>query len=209
MNVFISGGAKNGKSYFAQKTAKEIAEENNLPLYYVATMIPRDGEDRARIERHLRERDGWGFETLECAMNLSSMLRENDASIPTTNNQPSRDGVFLVDSVTAILANAMFPADIKTLDDQNDKQPQFGYNPDASKEVAEDLLQFLKEAAHVVFVSDYIYADPPATPVSRLENDSPDFSEEYRKGLAFIDRRLAEACDSVIEISAGIKTVHK
>ena len=61
MNVFISGGAKNGKSMFAQRAAKEMAEEKGARLYYVATMIPHDEEDEARIARHIREREGWGF----------------------------------------------------------------------------------------------------------------------------------------------------
>ena len=50
MNVFISGGAKNGKSTYAQTLAYDMAKEQKCPLYYVATMIPHDDEDRARIE---------------------------------------------------------------------------------------------------------------------------------------------------------------
>ncbi len=40
MNIFISGGCKNGKSFYTQRAAKEMAEEKDLPLYYIATMIP-------------------------------------------------------------------------------------------------------------------------------------------------------------------------
>ena len=47
MNVLISGGCKNGKSFFAQQLAAELAA--GRPLYYIATMIPRDDEDRARM----------------------------------------------------------------------------------------------------------------------------------------------------------------
>ena len=65
MNIYISGGAKNGKSTFAQQRAKELASAGGTPLYYVATMIARDSEDDARVARHRREREGWGFETLE------------------------------------------------------------------------------------------------------------------------------------------------
>lgn len=65
MNIFISGGCKNGKSYHAQELARDMAVQGGLPLYYLATMIPHDDEDRARIRRHLSERDGWGFETVE------------------------------------------------------------------------------------------------------------------------------------------------
>ena len=46
MKIFISGGAKNGKSMFAQTCAKRLANENHL--WYLATMEPHDGEDDAR-----------------------------------------------------------------------------------------------------------------------------------------------------------------
>ena len=65
MNVFISGGCKNGKSHYAQRVAKKMADGLGKPLYYIATMIPRDSEDEARIARHVEERRGWGFETIE------------------------------------------------------------------------------------------------------------------------------------------------
>ena len=48
MSTYISGGCKNGKSFYAQRVAKA----GGAPLYYVATMIPRDDEDRARVLRH-------------------------------------------------------------------------------------------------------------------------------------------------------------
>ena len=72
MNVLISGGAKNGKSYYAQRIAQQMAEDScaqatenggrkmaadrgelRRPLYYIATMIPHDEEDHARIRRHI------------------------------------------------------------------------------------------------------------------------------------------------------------
>lgn len=38
MSTFISGGCKNGKSYYAQRIVKAAG----TPLYYIATMIPHD-----------------------------------------------------------------------------------------------------------------------------------------------------------------------
>ena len=70
MNIFISGGCKNGKSYHAQELARNMSREKSLPLYYLATMIPTDDEDRARIRRHLSEREGWGFDTIEQGRNI-------------------------------------------------------------------------------------------------------------------------------------------
>ena len=62
MRIFISGGCKNGKSYYAQHLAK--AQQTNF-LYYIATMQPVDSEDDERIIRHKQERDDWGFTTIE------------------------------------------------------------------------------------------------------------------------------------------------
>ena len=131
MSTFISGGCKNGKSFYAQ----QIARAAGSPLYYIATMIPHDNEDQARIRRHRDERAGWGFETLECGSDILSCLDRADAN-----------GSFLLDSVTALLSNEMFRAD-GTLD------------ADAPERLERELLAFSRQMRCCVFVSDYIYAD--------------------------------------------------
>ena len=97
MRVFISGGCKNGKSTFAQKFAKNQAI--NSKLYYIATMISSDIEDDERIKCHRQEREGWGFTTIEQPRNIEDILLKCDS-----------DGSFLLDSLTALLANEMFSA---------------------------------------------------------------------------------------------------
>ena len=203
MNVFISGGCKNGKSMYAQNIARNMAQSRNVPLYYVATMIPTDDEDRARIKRHLSERDGWGFETIEQGRRICDALKAAaspdggrncpgtaDAQVNGTADGQGKgdaavtvnpEGAFLLDSVTALLSNEMFKSD-GTVD--------FG----AGERVAEELVRFAQQTGNTVFVSDYIYSDGQVF-------DS--YTESYRKALAFIDRRLAEVCDSVIEVSFG------
>ena len=44
MSTYISGGCKNGKSFYAQRVAKA----GGTPLYYIATMIPHDSEDHGQ-----------------------------------------------------------------------------------------------------------------------------------------------------------------
>jgi len=131
MSVYISGGCKNGKSFYAQR----IAQAMGTPLYYLATMIPHDDEDRARIKRHIAERDGWGFETIECGTDILSALDNAD-----------ENGAFLLDSVTALLSNEMFT---ETGD----------FDPDSPKRVAEALLEFVRRAPNIVMVSDFIFSD--------------------------------------------------
>jgi len=137
MNVFISGGCKNGKSMYAQVIARDMAAAQNVPLYYLATMIPADDEDRARIARHLREREGWGFETIERGRGICGALEGSPVN---------PKGAFLLDSVTALLSNEMFRPDGTT---------DFG----AGKRLAKELVEFAEKTGNTVFVSDYIYSD--------------------------------------------------
>ena len=72
MIVFITGGAKNGKSSYAQELAVRLAAGGKH--YYIATMIPVDEEDRERIRRHTADRDGMGFETVEQGTHILGCL---------------------------------------------------------------------------------------------------------------------------------------
>ncbi len=222
MKIFISGGCKNGKSFYAQllseaqsrvnfsespasegnsasklssaelltdtefsKESKLLKEDNllskdelptetNGPLFYVATMRPVDDEDRERILRHIRERDGFNFLTREVPENILSLLEEDSAAS------------FLIDSTTALLANEMFPLN---------SNPNFS----AAEKISGEFEVLLSHLKNVVVVSDYIYSD--------VFYDS--FTEEYRKGLALIDKACAKHCDVVLEIVYGSIVVHK
>lgn len=132
MKIFISGGAKNGKSFYAQDAARRLARGGSL--YYLATMEPRDAEDDARVLRHRREREGWGFVTWEWPRDLAARLPQADP-----------EGTVLLDSATALLANEMFSA--------------AGTDASAGRRTAEELLALAGYVKNIVVVSDYIYAD--------------------------------------------------
>lgn len=174
MKVLVIGGAKSGKSDFAQNLARQLAGTG--VHYYLATLIPCDKEDEKRIENHLRSRCGMGFETLECGRDLKKALEKADFS-----------GTFLLDSVTALLTNVLFPG------------PEGLYEPGAEKCLA-DTLELVENAQNVVFVSDDIFSD-----AERYD----DWTECYRRWLGTFHRELAAACDTVVEVTAGALTVHK
>lgn len=134
MKIFISGGAKNGKSMFAQECAKKLSSPGHL--WYLATMEPHDDEDYARIERHRKERAGWGFDTAEWGRDLGLHIGEVDCK-----------GTYIVDSVTALLTNEMFGS------------MDGNINFSAADKTAKDLTCFSDAAKNVVFVSDNIYCD--------------------------------------------------
>ena len=176
MTYFISGGTKCGKSNLAQDLAVSLA--NGGKHYYVATLIPSGAEDRERIRRHLEDRAGMGFETVECFRNIMDCLETAD-----------KDGVFLVDSVTSLIQNALFPA-----------EKNYEMDLDGADRCADELVLFAQRVRHAVFVSDYIYSDAERYSES---------TEMYRKCLANIDRRLAKICDTVVEAAAGQFIIHK
>ena len=175
MIVFVSGGAKNGKSGFAQDLAVKLAGGGKR--YYVATMIPVDEEDHQRIRRHVADRAGLGFETIECGGDILSCLNYD------------KNGSFLLDSVTALLQNVMFPI-----------EKNYEMDLQAAETCAQDVAVFAKSVANAVIVSDYIYSD------ARRYDES---TECYRRCLANIDRLLAQVSDTVIEVSAGQLIFHK
>jgi len=174
MTIFVTGGCKNGKSTFALQQA--LALSGALPRYYVATLIPGDEEQRQCVKNHRAARAGLNFTTVECPRSLPPCPAGTDGR-----------GVFLLDSVTMLLLNELYPSD---------------ESPDetAPVRVAEALVKFLNTVEHAVLVSDYIYADG-------VEYNG--YSEAFVRGLAYVDRALAAACDCVVEICGGLPTVHK
>lgn len=133
MKIWITGGAGSGKSSLAQELAAALAAGE--PHYYVATMVPRDDEDRRRISRHIEDRAGLEFETIECPCRLMERVT------------PNPEGTYLLDSATALLSNAMFG------------ESAFSYDHDAAIPAAEDLQAFSSCVKHFVAVSDGICSD--------------------------------------------------
>ena len=177
MTVFIVGGAKSGKSDFAQQVALKLAMGEKH--YYVATMIPSDSEsDRAIIRSHLDRRAGMGFETIECGKDILSCL---DVADP--------EGTFMVDAVTTLLTNAIFPA-----------EKNYATDEAGAETCCEELLKFIKSVKHAVIVSDDLFRD-----AVRYDADT----DAYRRHLGAIHCRLAESCDVVMEMAFGNLIIHK
>ncbi len=135
MTIFISGGCKNGKSSIAEECCQALAKDG--PLYYIATMIPYDDEDRERIKRHVTSRAGKNFITLEQPKDLLECLKNSDPE----------NGTYLLDSVTALLVNDIYSPENPEAD------------PKAAERTSKALKKFTKSVKNAVFVSDYIYSE--------------------------------------------------
>ncbi|MGB3122551.1 MAG: bifunctional adenosylcobinamide kinase/adenosylcobinamide-phosphate guanylyltransferase [Pseudomonas sp.] len=96
MLQLILGGARSGKSRLAEKLAADSA----LPVIYIATSQPLDGEMNARVLLHRERRpDAWGL--IEEPVELARVLRENAAA----------DRCLLVDCLTLWLTNLLMLED--------------------------------------------------------------------------------------------------
>lgn len=133
MKVLIIGGSKSGKSMLGQDVAKAL-ENIRGKLYYLATMKPYDKEDLHRIENHLRDREGYGFTTLEEPLDMkrvATILKEEDT--------------VLLDSITSIVTNSMFRGS--------------EFFDRIVEETVEGIKEICNRAEGVVLVSDYVFCD--------------------------------------------------
>ncbi|MBN1691010.1 MAG: bifunctional adenosylcobinamide kinase/adenosylcobinamide-phosphate guanylyltransferase [Dehalococcoidia bacterium] len=90
--ILILGGARSGKSSYAQ----QAAAEKGGSVLFCATARPLDEEMRQRIEAHRLSRPA-GWDTLEVADNLASALADKAESYET----------ILIDCITLLTANCM------------------------------------------------------------------------------------------------------
>ncbi len=104
---FITGGARSGKSAFAEKLAGEMAGARA----YIATAQALDPEMAARIERHRKDR-GKAWETYEEPLAVAELLRKLSG----------RYAVALLDCLTLWLSNVIaHPDGDRTIAERSDE----------------------------------------------------------------------------------------
>jgi adenosylcobinamide kinase / adenosylcobinamide-phosphate guanylyltransferase len=95
-SYFITGGARSGKSAFAEKLASELAGKRA----YLATAQALDPEMAARIEKHRKDRDST-WDTYEEPLAVAELLKKLSG----------RYDVVLLDCLTLWLSNVMAHTD--------------------------------------------------------------------------------------------------
>ena len=91
MFSIVTGGSASGKSEYAENIVP-----NTGSRVYLATMEPFGSEAEARIARHRKLREGKGFETIECPVNIGNCL------------EACRDKHVLLEDLPNLVANEMF-----------------------------------------------------------------------------------------------------
>ena len=91
MFSIVTGGSASGKSEYAENLVP-----NTGSRVYLATMEPFGTEAETRIARHRKLREGKGFETIECSVNIEKVL------------EACRGKDVLLEDLPNLVANEMF-----------------------------------------------------------------------------------------------------
>ncbi|SOC43079.1 bifunctional adenosylcobinamide kinase/adenosylcobinamide-phosphate guanylyltransferase [Ureibacillus acetophenoni] len=141
MILFISGGARSGKSYFAEQTALSLhnkvkGRERSL-LYYIATAKKSDDEMVERIRIHQQDRgDVW--KTVEEPFDIERILANCN-----------KEDVILLDCLTIWLSNVMF---------------ELNYSLEKLEKVIFNLLSLAREKQfHLMIVSNDVNVGIPTS----------------------------------------------
>lgn len=103
----ILGGARSGKSSFAEKQAKYHEKNTHSQVYYLATAQSLDEEMSARIKRHQLQRpDHW--ELIESPIDLGKAIKQVVLKHQSTHKTPM---TVLVDCLTLWLSNCLCSAE--------------------------------------------------------------------------------------------------
>ena len=193
--IVILGGARSGKSAFAERLAASRGES----VAFIATATAGDDEMRERIAHHRASRPK-GWHTLEEPLDLARAVRQAAALAD----------VLLLDCVTLWLGNVLLQ---ESGQQEKDDEGEVEFHPtgklfdeSASKEI-EALLAAMKSLGPnkilIVVTNEVGLGIVPAYPLGRL----------YRDTLGYVNQRLADAADRVYLMVAGlavdIKRMHE
>jgi adenosylcobinamide kinase/adenosylcobinamide-phosphate guanylyltransferase len=178
--TFILGGARSGKSSYAEALAAEHAAASANAVLYVATAEAWDDEMRARIAAHKAQRPAH-WRTLEAPRHPGAAIAE------LIGAEPDGPPVILLDCLTLLANNVLIAL------------PEGASEAEATAalgaEVDELLDAWRASAAHWIIVSNEVgLGIVPAYPLGRL----------YRDALGRANQRLAAAADAVLLMVAGL-----
>lgn len=105
--IFITGGARSGKSAFAQKLANRLSKKarpDSIGVTYIATAQARDKEMELRIKIHRKNRPS-RWKTVEREKNVTEVL----------SRIAEKNEVILLDCLTLLISNLLLSGEKKIL----------------------------------------------------------------------------------------------
>ena len=180
-SILVTGGARSGKSRFAQ----ELALKSGKPVLFVATAEAGDEEMKQRIRAHQRSRPpGWG--TLEITTGVGNAVLKEAGGVQ----------LIIVDCITMLVNNVFNRHADRSLEQIDTTLVE----KEVTREIAE-LIECLKQvnAEFIIVTNEIGLGLVPANPIDRL----------YRDLLGKANRLLAEQVDEVYLMVAGLPVLIK
>ncbi|GAB4542550.1 MAG: bifunctional adenosylcobinamide kinase/adenosylcobinamide-phosphate guanylyltransferase [Anaerolineales bacterium] len=172
--TLVLGGARSGKSDYAESLAREI----NKPVLFIATAAASDDEMRERIEHHRAARPQ-EWQTLEAPMNIAAEL---DSKVSGLWN-----GVILLDCATLLVSNILLSL------------PEDSSFETVMQKVNGEIIALIAAQKRIggewIIVSNEVGLGlVPPYPLGRI----------YRDALGRANQTLARAANHVVFMAAGI-----
>ncbi|NIK68928.1 MULTISPECIES: bifunctional adenosylcobinamide kinase/adenosylcobinamide-phosphate guanylyltransferase [unclassified Paenibacillus] len=188
MAMLVTGGARSGKSSFAEKLAARLGEQG----VYLATSRIWDGEMAERIALHQqnREQDIFRWTTIEEPMELPARLRQLAKEAYELELMEGKPPVVLIDCLTLWLTNVLMEAEERERSDS-----------------AESSRDWLSEKLHelAAAVQEYHY------PLILVTNEVGDgivpaypLGRRFRDEAGRLNQRMAALSEKVFLVTAGI-----
>lgn len=178
--ILIVGGARSGKSRFAQETASSLGQS----VLFVATAEALDEEMRQRIEEHKRTRPS-GWRTLEAPYDVGRRIRDEAGSAQ----------VVIVDCLTLLMSNLIGRCGG---DSEHVDTDLFAARLSSEIEELVDSINSV-QASFIVVSNEVGMGLVPGSSLGRL----------YRDHLGKANQDLAQRADLVYFMVAGIPMVVK
>ncbi|AZR74645.1 bifunctional adenosylcobinamide kinase/adenosylcobinamide-phosphate guanylyltransferase [Anoxybacter fermentans] len=185
--TLVTGGARSGKSKFAEKLVSHyLALNKEESVLYIATAVAFDEEMKERIRRHQAQRPAH-WRTVEQYRGLSEVFKR------------SKEKVILLDCITLMISNLLFEAGL------NEERPNLKEVELVEKAIVNEINEMLREIKklkdrEIILVTNELGMGlVPAYPLGRI----------FRDIAGRVNQRIAEVSDRVYFMISGIPTLIK
>lgn len=177
--ILITGGARSGKSSYAEKLAKEFAGK----VLYIATSIPFDEEMKSRVKMHKESRPS-EWNTYEGYRDLGRVVLSKGRG----------HNVILIDCITVMVTNLLL--EYPGIDYDKAGYEDFAESEKAIKSEIERLMEGVRESeSTVIMVTNELGSGiVPENVLSRV----------FRDIAGRVNQYIAEQCDEVFMTVCGL-----
>jgi len=176
--IFITGGARSGKSTYAEK----LAADGGGKVLYIATAVPFDEEMKLRIKKH-RQRRPKEWQTVEAYKDLDNAVIENS----------SDKKIVLLDCITVMITNLMI-----------DKKTDWGNISESELEEIENIINDeVDKLINTVHVENMLFLVVSNELGMGLVPEYP-MGRVFRDIAGRVNQKLAKAADEVFVCISSI-----